>query len=285
MLKRYTQFTESKKNSDYSIYYWFEDLKRHRWDNSIKENDLKHWAEHFIGVGYYNKISNRVDEILGSLEKLDTDNVYSRLYDVLDELPFGKKIFVRRVVAYCDYDNYDYDINGRYNGMLGMGDKYNDNKLSLMISMLITIVQPTLYMSVLSTDILVRTTESQKLVTREEFNCSNFKILDYLNQMSKHLTTSDEHLLHSSRKVQKYSLDKIIGLCFTPCLLIDIGGYEDSYRTGKFDLNRIEELLDDALLSILPEIDDNHVIWDKSRGTRQFDTTDFYDYTLKILLN
>ena len=46
-----------------------------------------------------------------------------------------------------------------------------------------------------------------------------------------------------------------------------------------------ESELDRAPFWGWPDLDYEDVIWDKSRGSRKFDTSsDFYDYTLKIIL-
>jgi hypothetical protein len=73
---------------------------------------------------------------------------------------------------------------------------------------------------------------------------------------------------------------------YKPCVTINIGGHRDSHLTGKMNLKKLESDIDEILPSILPTLDYEEVIFDSSRGDRQFDDNiDVYDYTIKILLN
>jgi hypothetical protein len=74
---------------------------------------------------------------------------------------------------------------------------------------------------------------------------------------------------------------------YKPCVTINIGGYSESYTTGKMKLLELESNLDEVLPTILPTLDYEEVIFDASRGNRGFDVENYevYDYTVKILLN
>jgi hypothetical protein len=64
----------------YSIYDWFEDLKSMQWSRkSINKSELKKWTEHFIGSGWYDKISDLVDNIFDSIRKVDIDYINDRM--------------------------------------------------------------------------------------------------------------------------------------------------------------------------------------------------------------
>ena len=52
------------------------------------------------------------------------------------------------------------------------------------------------------------------------------------------------------------------------------------------NLKKLESDIDEALLSILPELDYEEVVFDMSRFDRVYDDdTDINDYSFKILLN
>jgi len=55
---------------------------------------------------------------------------------------------------------------------------------------------------------------------------------------------------------------------------------------AKMNLRKLESDIDEALLSILPELDYEEVVFDMSRFDRVYDDdTDINDYSFKILLN
>ena len=63
-LKTYKIF---ESNSKYGIHDWIEDLKSWEWSRpqqqSVNESSMKKWSDHFIGEGYYDKVSNHVNKI------------------------------------------------------------------------------------------------------------------------------------------------------------------------------------------------------------------------------
>ena len=108
-LKLYKIF-ESDTN-EYSIYDWFEDLKRYQWSKNqksmVNESSLKKWSDHFIGEGYWEKIKDLVDRMFVTMSKVDTDYINDRMYDVYDEIPESKDKWTMCCVAYGDYENHD----------------------------------------------------------------------------------------------------------------------------------------------------------------------------------
>lgn len=274
----------------YSIYDWFEDLKSMQWNNnSINDSDLKKWSEHFIGTGVYQKISNLVDNIFESIRNVDYNYINDRMFEVWDELPINKDKYVMACVAYGDYENLDKEIMYRYNGLLSVMNPSDDSKkLNIIIHIIKDILYPTLFIG--SPSIVIRRTEEEIYVTDKKWNCENFDIDSYKfnegeefdNGGTGRRSTTTIYKSELDKK-KNYGVDKVLSM-YKPCLVIEIGGHNDSYRTGKIKLSHLEPILDDVLQTILPDLDYEEVIWDKSRGKRQFTDDEFYDYTLKILL-
>jgi hypothetical protein len=281
----------------YSIYDWFENLKSIQWNRkSINNSDLKKWSDHFIGSGVYQKISNLVDNIFESIRSVDYNYINDRMLEVWDELPISKDKYVMACVAYGGYENLDREIMYRYSGLLSVMNPFDDSKkLDIIIHIIKEILYPTLFIG--SPSISLRKTEEQIYVTDKKWNCVNFDIDSYeFNEGEEFvdvgfLKTPGETGRRSTTTIFKsdlykkknYGVDKVISM-YKPCLVIEIGGHNDSYRTGKISLSKLEPLLDDVLETILPDLDYEEVIWDKARGSRQFSDDEFYDYTLKILL-
>jgi hypothetical protein len=99
----------SKKIGKYSIYEWIEDLKLIEWGRPRNRNgkpignstdEIEMWCEHFIGEGYYAKISSLVDRMLNALEKVDTVDINWRMYDVYDQIPSYKEKYTTCAIAY-----------------------------------------------------------------------------------------------------------------------------------------------------------------------------------------
>lgn len=274
----------------YSIYDWFEDLKSMQWSKkSINNSELKKWSDHFIGSGVYQEISNLVDDIFQSIRSVDYDYINDRMLEVWDELPTGKDKYVMACVAYGDYENFDKKNMYKYNGLISVMSPWDDSrKLDVVINIIKDILYPTLFIG--SPNIPLRRTEEQLYVTDKKWNCQKFDIDNYeFNEGEefdnggtgrRSTTTIFKYELDKKRD---YDVDKVISM-YKPCLVIEIGGHNDSHLTGKIKLSHLEPLLDDVLETILPELDYEEVIWDKSRGKRQFTDDEFYDYTLKILL-
>jgi hypothetical protein len=278
----------------YSIYEFFEDLKSMQWGYKTKDtSDLKKWSEHFIGRGYFDKISKSVDSIFNSLSKVDLDYVGDRMLEVWDELPYEKDKKIYLAVAYGDYEKYDKDNYHKFNGLIHVGDKNDRNrKIDIIIHIIKDIIYPTIFIG--SPSIPLRRTNDQIYVTDEEWNCKNFNIDNYDIEPNKEYENDDSGFNFRRRntttiypsdfnKLKLYHADKVIEM-HKPCLVMDIGGYSESHLTGKISLSKLEPLLDDVLETILPELDYEDIIWDKARGRRQFSDDEFYDYTLKILL-
>lgn len=274
----------------YSIYDWFEDLKYMQWGKkSIKNSELKKWSDHFIGSGAYQKISNLVDDIFNSIRSVDYNYINDRMLEVWDELPTNKDKYVMACVAYGDYENFNKENMYKYNGLLSVMNPWDDSrKLVVVINIIKDIIYPTLFIG--SPSIPLRRTDEQLYVADKKWNCENFDIDSYeFNEGEKFdnggtgrrsTTTIFKSELD---KKKNYEVDKVISM-YKPCLVIEIGGHNDSHLTGKIKLSHLEPLLDDVLETILPDLDYEEVIWDKSRGKRQFTDDEFYDYTLKILL-
>jgi hypothetical protein len=273
----------------YSIYDFFEDLKSMEWGHKAKNvSELKKWSEHFIGVGYFDKISKKVDSIFKSIDKIDLDYVGDRMLEVWDELPYGKERNIYLAVAYGNYEKYDDSNYSKFNGLMYTRNDNKDKKLNVIIHMIKDIIYPTLFIGYPS--ISIRKTDEQIHVTDEKWNCKNFNIDNYDIEVNKEYENGNSGRRNTTtiypsdfNKLKLYHVDKVIEM-HKPCLVMDIGGYSESHLTGKISLSKLEPLLDDVLETILPELDYEDIIWDKARGSRQFSDDEFYDYTLKILL-
>ena len=288
-IKPYSSFLESNLN-EYSIYEWFEDLKSMQWNReNINESELKKWTEHFIGDGWYNKIKNRFLEIEKSLDKIDYEHIYDRLYELWDELPSKKKKSVYPTIAYGDINKYDEEIEYRFSGLLS----HNKNGL---LSYIIHFVKELIYFTsfIGYPSVHLRTTKDQKNVLNKEWNCSNFNIANYMvksgdefvNDVSMNRKRGNITTIYDSdiNNKKKFDINKYLEM-YQPCITIDIGGYIDSHKTGKFDIYKVEDILDENLTVVLNNINYKAIIWDHSRYKRKFTDSYFSDYTLKIILN
>jgi hypothetical protein len=280
---------EMHNNIDYPIYEFFEDLKSMQWGYKPKDtSELKKWSDHFIGRGYFDKISKSVDSIFDSFDKVDLDYVGDRMLEVWDELPYEKEKRIYLAIAYGSYEKYDKDNYHKFNGLIHAGNK-SDKKTNVIIHMIKDIIYPTIFIGTPS--IPLRRTNDQIYVTDEKWNCENFNIDNYDIEPNKeyengNIGRRDTTTIYPSdfNELKLYHVDKVIEM-HRPCLVMDIGNNSNSHLTGKISLSKLEPLLDDVLETILPELDYEDIIWDKARGRRQFSDDEFYDYTLKILLN
>lgn len=276
---------------EYDIYNWFEDLKAQQWNKKTTNlKQLKFWSDHFIGEGYFDKVSDLVDSFHKSLTNVDYDYINDRLYDIWDELPHGKDRYVMPCVAYGDYENIEKDIQHRHNGLISYQDLSNQSRKSdIIIHILINIIYPTLFIG--SPSVTMRNSKDEYFVTDEKWQCQNFDIKNYKFKEGDELENGNSGRRSTTtifsfdlKKKELYSVDKVIQM-YKPCIVIEIGGHNNSHMSGQFKLDDIESKFDEVLPTILPELDYEDVIWDHSRGTRQFDTSaGFYDYTLKIIL-
>lgn len=291
-LEKYNSFLERSESPQYGIYDWFEDLKRFQWAQNqksmVSESSLKKWSDQFIGEGYWEKIKDLVDRMFVAMSKVDTDYINDRMYDVYDEIPEGKEKWTMCCVAYGDYENHDKPNNRKYNGLLSVPNPKEGDKLNIIISILKDILNPTLRIGSYPS-VFLRRDDDQYYVTDKKWNCANFDIDNYVIKEGDKFKGDERRdvTIHSSdiRSKKDYSVDKILDM-YKPCITINIGGYSDSHLTGKMNLKKLESDIDEVLPAILPTLDYEEVIFDSSRGNRQFDDNiDIYDYTIKILLN
>jgi hypothetical protein len=182
---------------------------------------------------------------------------------------------VHFAVIYGDHDNHDAKIRFKYNGRMPVIETTDKRKIDIIISILISILSPTLFDNSSNNNGFLRTSNSQKYVMDKKWQCVNFNMSDYVD-------VADDNYKYSSLK--SYSVSNVIDM-YRGGIIIDIGDNSD-YHTNGYNLLELESNLDEALIDILPTLDYEEVIWDLSRGLRTFDTKrPFHDYTLKILLN
>jgi hypothetical protein len=279
----------------YGIHDWIEDLKSWEWNRSqhqsVNVTSLKKWSDHFIGEGWYDKVNDLVEKMFQSIDKVDVEYINDRMFDVYDTIPQEKEKYTMCCVAYGDVENWDKPNNMKYNGLLSVKETDSKTKLRVIIHILKDIVFPTLYIGSYPSYLLRQSDESY-YVTDKKWQCQNFNIDDYKEMGIEAGATfkGDEKrditiYERDINKKKEYSISKILDM-YKPCVTINIGGYSESYHSGKMNLLKLESELDSVLPSILPTLDYEDVIFDVSRGNRGFDVDNYevYDYTVKILL-
>lgn len=278
-ISKYNESNWVAKQDKYSIYDWFNDIKRDEWSDKVSGKVTKMWCDHFIGDGYWDKINNLVDRILKSLSKVNIYNINDRMLDVYDEIPLSKKSYTMTCVAYGDWNKYDDPSTYKYNGLIYVPDA---SKREYIISHIIeSIIYPTLWIGI-NPPIKLRRRAEELYVLEPKWNCSNFNIDNFsiINDVKDGGIVISDFQINEKRK---YSVDKVLGM-YKPCVSIFIGGH-DGISTGKMNLKKLESDIDEVLPSILPELDYDEVIFDMNRGSRRYEEDiDIYDYTLKILL-
>lgn len=278
-VKSYNIFLESKVMNR-SIYDYFNYLVNCLWNNNmINEEEIKKWADHFIGDGYYDKIKNRVNKIFNALNKVDEWEIHMRMYDVYDELPTYKSKYTVCAVAHGRYENWDKPIRNRYNGYSTVTNK-NDQlrKMDIIIDIIKEIIYPTLYVGAAFRNKKLRNNEASEYVTDEHYKCKNFDIDYYIENNNIDLAS------YELSDFKKYNVDKIISL-FVPAVIIDIGSQDDNPMTLRMNLRKLEADIDETMLSILPTLDYEEVVYDMSRYDRRYDDDiDISDYCIKIIL-
>lgn len=281
-LKTYNLFLESFQKDtavmhEYSIFDWFEDLKR---DNWIRKNIEGHkiWTEHFIGEGWWDKINSHVDKIYEVLSEVNVKHIKDAMLEVFDTIPEGKERNIYTAILYGDYERINDSNDLKFNGTMPIMDLNDKNRKDwIILSILISMVNPTLYYSRFKENAMLRDTKESEYVTDEKWQCQNFDFEQF--HKTGHLRD------YEFSKVQKYSPENVLSM-YKPGVVINIGGWgSDSIHTGKMYLDNLEEVLDAAIEVVESEVDYEEVIWKYSRGERHYDTSKpIYDYDLKILL-
>jgi hypothetical protein len=281
-LKTYNLFLESFQKDtavmhEYSIFDWFEDLKR---DNWIRKNIEGHkiWTEHFIGEGWWDKINSHVDKIYEVLSEVNVKHIKDAMLEVFDTIPEGKERNIYTAILYGDYERINDSNDLKFNGTMPIMDLNDKNRKDwIILSILISMVNPTLYYSRFKENAMLRDTKESEYVTDEKWQCQNFDFEQF--HKTGHLRD------YEFSKVQKYSPENVLSM-YKPGVVINIGGWgSDSIHTGKMYLDNLEEVLDAAIEVVESEVDYEEVIWKYSRGERHYDTSKpIYEYDLKILL-
>jgi hypothetical protein len=281
-LKTYNLFLESFQKDtavmhEYSIFDWFEDLKR---DNWIRKNIEGHkiWTEHFIGEGWWDKINSHVDKIYEVLSEVNVKHIKDAMLEVFDTIPEGKERNIYTAILYGDYERINDSNDLKFNGTMPIMDLNDKNRKDwIILSILISMVHPTLYYSRFKENAMLRDTKESEYVTDEKWQCQNFDFEQF--HKTGHLRD------YEFSKVQKYSPENVLSM-YRPGVVINIGGWgSDSIHTGKMHLDDLEAALDAAIEVVESEVDYEDIIWKYSRGERKFDTSKpIYEYDLKILL-
>ncbi len=281
-LKTYNLFLESFQKDtaimhEYSIFDWFEDLKSDNWNPSNIQRH-KIWCEHFIGDGWWDKITSHVDRLFDILSDVNINHINDAMLDVFDTLPEQKERNIYTAVLYGDYEKINDSNNFKFNGTMPVMDLKNKNRKDyIIISILISIVHPTLYYSRFKEQASFRDDNESLYVTDKKWQCQNFDFEQF--HKIGHLRD------YEFSKVQKYSPENVLSM-YRPGIVINIGGWgSDSRYTGEMYLDDLEVALDAAIEVVESEVDYEEVMWPYTRGERHYDTSKpIYEYDLKILL-
>lgn len=281
-LKTYNLFLESFQKDtavihEYSIFDWFEDLKR---DNWIRKNIEGHkiWTEHFIGEGWWDKINSHVDKIYEVLSEVNVKHIKDAMLDAFDTIPEQKQRNIYTAILNGDYEKINDSNDLKFNGTMPIMDLNDKNRKDwIILSILMSMVHPTLYYSRFKENAMLRDTKESEYVTDEKWQCQNFDFEQF--HKTGHLRD------YEFSKVQKYSPENVLSM-YRPGIVINIGGWgSDSIHTGKMYLEELEDALDAAIEVVESEVDYEEVIWPYTRGKRHYDTSKpIYEYDLKILL-
>lgn len=284
-IKKYNTFVESSKDG-YSIYDWFEDLKLHQWNKiKISESELQKWTDHFIGYGWYSKISEKIDDMNRSLSKPDYDEIWDRFYDLWDSISEDMIKTVSPCYIYGGYERYYENSNGKYNGTI-FPTKVGDKK-TLTMHIIKEILYPTLYIGYPS--VPLRRSKDEIYVTDPKWQCQNFDINNYSIRSGQDIKNGEvgrrgiTHIYDDDINKRKIYSPKNVLEMYKPAIYI---GFEPKNigSGSKFSLRKIEGIIDDVMDVVLPQLDYEDIIWDYSRGSRLFKEDDFSEYRLKIIL-
>jgi hypothetical protein len=282
-VKNYIQFIKEsfQKDTDVmhekSIFDWIEDLKSDNWNPKNIERH-KIWTEHFVGEGWWNKITSHVDKIFEVLREVNLNHINDAMLDTFDTIPEQKQRNIYTAVLYGDYEKINDSNDLKFNGTMPIMDLNDKNRKDyVIISILISMVYPTLYYSRFKENAMLRDTKESEYVTDEKWQCQNFDFEQF--HKTGHLRD------YEFSKVQKYSPENVLSM-YRPGIVINIGGWgSDSIHTGEMYLDDLEEALDAAIEVVESEVDYEEVIWPYTRGERHYDTSKpIYEYDLKILL-
>lgn len=267
-IKSFNSFLESK-NKEYDIYQFFADLHPEK-RNKFSLDELKENCDHFVGDGWFKKISDKVDWIIKSCDKVNLKDVELRLYDDLYD---NISLYIEKTLSFCilsgDYDRYDEENDRKYSSTHFFLSGMKHQRKYIISDIIRDVIYPTLFID----DILIRNTEESQYVTDSKWNCSNFDIKNY------NIIDQNNYII---KQKSKYTTEKVVDM-FKPAIVCRLeGDYGKEYT--KMNMDKIEGYMDEALECILPTIDYEAVIFDYSRYKRQFENKDTYDYTLKIIL-
>jgi hypothetical protein len=281
-LKTYNLFKESFQKDtavmhEKSIFDWIEDLKSDNWTPKNIERH-KIWTEHFIGEGWWDKITSHVDRIFEVLSDVNINHINDAMLDTFDTIPEQKQRNIYTAILNGDYEKINDSNDLKFNGTMPIMDLNDKNRKDyVIISILISMVYPTLYYSRFKENAMLRDTKESEYVTDEKWQCQNFDFEQF--HKTGHLRD------YEFSKVQKYSPENVLSM-YRPGIVINIGGWgSDSIHTGKMYLEELEDALDAAIEVVESEVDYEEVIWPYTRGKRHYDTSKpIYEYDLKILL-
>lgn len=273
-IKRFDSFLESK-NEKYSIYEFFYDLHSQN-RNKFSLAKLKENCDHFVGNGYFEKISNKVDEIIEACNKVNLNDVELRLYDdVYDNISLSIKKDLSFGILSGSYEEYDYRSDRKYSS-IHFFKNIKENRKYIISDIIRDVIYPTLFIN----GKIIRCTDDSDYVTNPKWNCDNFNIKNYRNEFMNYHGIEIGNI--EIKNKSKYTIDKVINM-FKPAIICRLEGEYGKEHT-LINIDTIESYIDEALECILPTISYEEVIFDYSRYNRHFENRKMYEYIFKIIL-
>lgn len=250
---------------EYSIFDFSNDLKM---EKPFTQTALKMWVDHFIGVGYYEKIIKLVDDIFLVLDKVDIYSIEDRLFHVFDQYP-DHDSWVRDYVLYGNY----YDI-GEDNRTLYSGGIYKKEKSYLINKIILDIIYPTLDL---------RETKDEIYVRDEKWQCSN---IDPKMTSGYKIATLKGN--YQFKKLDKYSVDDFFDL-YKPGIKITLGEEFGSAAASLYMLD-LREKFEEIIPIIIKDIEEYFGLKVKDiihpfTGSWLSKETRISSYSIKILLD
>lgn len=264
-LKTYKMILEDFNKNDayqheYSIFDFTNDLKSKR---PFSEKALKMWLDHFIGLGYYEKIIKLVDDIFLVLDKVDIDSIGDRLVHIFDQYPDYDSMF-SEIIAYGSYVRFNYNKDDK--STLFTGDIYTKEKSFLIEKIILDIINPTLNL---------RKTDDEIYVKDKKWQCSNI-----VPEMASGYQSVRK------RHIDGYSVDNFFKL-YKPGIKITLGNEFGSASASLYMLEvqkKFKELIPVIIKDIkYTGLEIDEVIYPFT-GNWLSKETRISSYTIKILL-
>ena len=283
-IKNYEIFLESSQRelprADFDIYDYYDMIRE------MSESDLKKWGKIFLGENLFQQILDLTENAFSKFKEIDLGLIKERLYHFEDDFDVTYEIFF--ALSYRRWYKYESDIfskkqvtdesiNGYYTGW----DINNSSQLVIIKWIIIEIMRPCLFIQKGDIqDYEIRTTNSERYVTKDEFSCQNFnveKLAIYSNPSLEEWKKKELSML------KNINIENILDV-YRPTLMVEFKNMNGVYKPFKLSLRRMEEELDLYVEPILFDVDYRKIVFDYSRNSRKYEDMNITSYTLKVFL-